>query len=162
MIAGALIISLASIAINSINIFSLNLSNIIIILMIMVLGWKHGMLVGAVSGISIGLGISFVDSTNFVQISMFAISGILSGALNKFGKIGVILGFILGNAILTYWVRGATTMVIYFREIFVASIGLLLVPSKIKLNLEDLLGKDKLLDDSGDRRLEGETEVSQN
>lgn len=161
LIAGVLIISLASIAFNSINIFSLNISNIIIIFMIMVLGWKHGMLVGAVTGISVGLGISFVDTTNFVQISMFAISGILSGALNRFGKIGVILGFILGNAILTYWVRGATTMVIYFREIFIASIGLLLVPSKIKINLEDLLGKDKLLDNNGDRRLEGETEVSE-
>lgn len=161
LIAGVLIVSLASIAFNSINIFSLNLSNIIIIFMIMVLGWKHGMLVGAVTGISVGLGISFVDTTSFVQISMFAISGILSGALNKFGKIGVILGFILGNAILTYWVRGATTMVIYFREIFIASIGLLLVPSKIKLDLEDLLGKDKLLDNTGDRRLEGETEISE-
>lgn len=161
LIAGVLIVSLSSIAFNSINIFSLNLSNIIITFMIMVLGWKHGMLVGAVTGISIGLGISFVDTTSFVQISMFAISGILSGALNKFGKIGVILGFILGNAILTYWVRGATTMVIYFREIFIASIGLLLVPSKIKLDLEDLLGKDKLLDNSGDRRLEGETEISE-
>lgn len=161
LIAGVLIVSLASIAFNSINIFSLNLSNIIIIFMIMVLGWKHGMLVGAVTGISVGLGISFVDTTSFVQISMFAISGILLGALNKFGKIGVILGFILGNAILTYWVRGATTMVIYFREIFIASIGLLLVPSKIKLDLEDLLGKDKLLDNTGDRRLEGETEISE-
>lgn len=161
LIAGVLIISLASIAINSINIFSLNLSNIIIIFMIMVLGWKHGMVVGAVTGVSIGLGISFVDTISFVQISMFAISGILSGALNRFGKIGVILGFILGNAILTYWVRGATTMVIYFREIFIASIGLLLVPNKIKIDLEELLGKDKLLDNNGDRRLEGETEISQ-
>lgn len=162
LIAGVLIISLASIAFNNINIFSLNLSNIIIILMIMILGWKNGMLVGAVSGISIGLAISFVDSTSFIQISMFAISGILSGALNKFGKIGVIIGFLLGNAILTYWVRGATTMVIYFREIFVASIGLLLVPNKIKIEIEDLVGRTKLLDNSGDRRLEGKnSEVSE-
>ncbi len=155
LIAGALIIALASLPFSNINIFSLNLSNVIIIFMIMVLGWKNGMLVGAVSGIAIGLGISFVDGASFIQISMFAISGILSGALNRFGKIGVIIGFLLGNAILTYWVRGASTMVIYFREIFIASIGLLLVPSKVKLEVEDLLGKDKLLDDAGDRRLNG-------
>ena len=154
LIAGVIIVSLASVALNGINIFSLNLSNIIMILLIMILGWKNGILVGAVSGISVGLAISFVDSTSFVQISMFAISGILSGALNKFGKIGVIVGFILGNAILTYWVRGASTMIIYFREIFVASIGLLLVPSKIKIELEDLVGRNKLLDNGGDRRLE--------
>lgn len=154
LIAGAIIIALASTAFNSVKIFSLNISNIIIIFLIMVLGWKNGMLVGAVSGISIGLAVSFIDGTSFVQISMFAISGILSGLLNRFGKIGVIIGFLLGNAILTYWVRGASTMIIYFREIFIASIGLLLVPSKIKIEIEDLIGKDKLLDNSGDRRLE--------
>ena len=154
LIAGVLIISLASLSLKDINIFSLNLSNIIIIFMIMVLGWKNGMITGAVTGISIGLAISFVDGTSLVQISMFAISGILSGLLNRFGKIGVILGFILGNAILTYFVRGASTMIIYFREIFIASIGLLLVPNKIKLELEDLIGKNKLISNTGDNRLE--------
>lgn len=154
LIAGVIIVSLASVAFNEVTIFSLNISNIIMTLLIMVLGWKNGILVGAVSGISVGLAISFVDNTSFIQISMFAISGILSGALNRFGKIGVIVGFILGNAILTYWVRGASTMIIYFREIFVASIGLLLVPKRIKIELEDLLGRNKLLNDSGDRRLE--------
>ncbi len=158
LIASVLIISLASLAFNNVNIFSLNISNIIIIFMIMVLGWKNGMLVGAVSGISIGLAVSFIDSTSFVQISMFAISGILSGILNRFGKIGVIIGFLLGNAILTYWVRGASTMIIYFREIFIASIGLLLVPNRIKFEIEDLIGKDKLLDNSGERRLEQKNE----
>lgn len=154
LIAGVLIISIASVSLKDINIFSLNLSNIIIIFMIMVLGWKNGMVTGAVSGISIGLAISFVDGTSLVQIAMFAISGILSGLLNRFGKIGVILGFILGNAILTYFVRGASTIIIYFREIFIASIGLLLVPNKIKLELEDLIGKNKLISNTGDNRLE--------
>lgn len=162
LIAGALIISLASASFNHINLFSLNLSNIVIIFTIMVLGWKHGMIVGAVSGISIGLGVSFIDGTSFVQISMFAISGILSGVLNRFGKIGVIIGFILGNALLTYWVRGASNMIIYFREIFIASIGLLLVPSKIKIEIEDLIGKNKLIANTGDNRLEeSNTEVSE-
>ena len=45
-------------------------------------------------------------------------------------------------------------MIIYFREIFIASIGLLLVPNKIKLELEDLIGKNKLISNTGDNRLE--------
>lgn len=154
LIATVIIIALATSVFNKISLFSLNISNIIIIFMIMVLGWKNGMLIGAVSGISVGLAISFIDGTSFVQISMFAISGILSGLLNRFGKLGVIIGFLLGNAILTYWVRGATTTVIYFREVFIASIGLLLVPNKLKIEIEDLIGKDKLLNNGGDRRLE--------
>lgn len=154
LIAGVLIISIASMAFSSLNLFSLSITNIIIIFMIMLLGWRHGMVVGAVSGIAIGLATSFVEGTSFVQISMFAISGIISGMLNRFGKIGVIIGFVLGNAILTYWVRGASPIIINFREIFIASIGLLLVPNKLKIEIEDLIGNTKLLSNEGDRRLE--------
>jgi stage II sporulation protein E len=64
--------------------------------MIMVLGWKNGMLVGATCGVATGLAISFSVDTSFIEILMFAVSGIFSGLLNRFGKIGVIIGFILG------------------------------------------------------------------
>ena len=152
--AGVIIISLAAVSFNEITVFSLSISNIVMMLLIMVLGWKNGILVGAVSGISVGLAISFVDSTSFIQISIFAVSGILSGALNRFGKVGVIIGFILGNAIITYCLTEASTIIVYLKEILVASMGLLLVPKKIKIELEDLLGRNILLNDSGDRRLE--------
>ncbi len=159
LIASVIIIAIASLVFNKLNIFSLNISNIVIIFMIMVLGWKHGMVVGAVTGIAVGLSTSLIDGTSFVQITMFGISGILSGILNRFGKIGVIIGFILGNAILTYWVRGASPVILYFREIFVASIGLLLVPKNFKIDLEDLIGsKTKLISNSGDNRLESPNE----
>lgn len=161
LIAGVLIIAIASISFSNLSLFSLSITNIIIIFMIMVLGWKYGMVVGAVSGIAIGLTTSLVDGTSFVQISMFAISGILSGLLNKFGKLGVIVGFILGNAILTYWVRGASPIIINFREIFIASIGLLLVPNKLKIEIEDLIGNTKLLANDGDRRLEESKSVNE-
>ena len=154
LIASILIISLASLAFNGVTIFSLNISNIIIILLIMILGWQNGVLVGATAGAAIGLTTCLVDNTSLIQMFMFAISGILSGALNRFGKIGVIVGFILGNAILTYWMRGATTIIIYIREIFIASIGLLFIPKTIKINLEDIYGKDKMIDNMKDNRLE--------
>ena len=154
LIAGVIIISLAAVALNGVTFFSLSISNIIMILLIMVLGWKNGILVGTISGISVGLAISFVDTTDFIQIVMFAISGILSGVLSKLGKAGVILGFLGGSAVLTYCVSGESSMIIYFKEILIASIGLLLIPKKVKIELEDLLGRNILLNDSGDRRLE--------
>lgn len=159
LIGSVIIISIASLVFAKLNIFSLSINNIIIIFMIMVLGWKHGMMIGAVTGIAVGLSISLVDGTSFVQISMFAISGILSGMLNRFGKIGVIIGFLLGNAILTYWVRGASPVILYFREIFIASIGLLMVPKGFKIDLEDLIGsKTKLISNNGENRLESANE----
>lgn len=91
LIGAIVIIAIASSAFNQINILSLNISNIIIIFMIMLLGWKNGMLLGATAGISTGLALSLMGDTSVFQISVFAVSGILAGFLNKFGKIGVIV-----------------------------------------------------------------------
>ena len=83
--------------------------------------------------------------------------GMIAGILNRFGKIGVIIGFCLGNAILTYVATGNTVPVITIREVLIASLGLLLLPKNIDLNIEDLIGKTKYLPGTAGR-IEGETE----
>lgn len=87
-------------------------------------------------------------------IAAFALSGMIAGILNRFGKIGVVVGFLLGNILLTYVVSGNLTEIIYIREILIASIGLLLVPKNIEINITDLVGKTKLLPVSKERMLE--------
>ena len=82
----------------------------------------------------------------------------IAGILNRFGRIGVIIGFCLGNALLTYVANGNTVPVITIREILIASLGLLLIPKKIDIDIEDLIGKTKLLPGvSG--QIEGEKET---
>lgn len=111
------------------------------------------MLVGCTSGLSMGLIISMIGLQNGLQIAVFAVAGILAGLFNKFGKIGVIVGFVLGNSLLIYLTDGDTIKMVYFREIFIAAIGLLFVPSNVKIEIEDLVGKNKLLSDVGENRL---------
>ncbi len=162
LIGGAIMIAIASMILNSITIFNIHLSNIVIIFLVMLFGWKSGMLVGCTAGLSIGLIISMIELQNGLQIAVFAVAGILAGLFNKFGKIGVIVGFILGNSLLIYLSNGDTIKIVYFREIFVASIGLLLVPSSAKIEIEDLIGKNKLLSNLGENRLtQNEAMVSQ-
>lgn len=69
----------------------------------------------------------------------------IAGFLSRFGKIGVILGFIAGNVILSYVWTGNTEEIIYLREIVIASLGLLLVPKSIQINVSDFFGKDLYL-----------------
>lgn len=69
----------------------------------------------------------------------------IAGILNRFGKIGVIIGFCLGNGILTYVANGNTIPIITIREILIASLGLLLLPKNIEIDIEELIGKTKLL-----------------
>lgn len=71
--------------------------------------------------------------------------GMIAGILNKLGKIGVIVGFALGNAILTYVANGNTVPVITIREILIAALGLLLLPKNIDIDISDIVGRTKLL-----------------
>ena len=75
--------------------------------------------------------------------------GLIAGVLNKLGKIGVIIGFALGNAILTYVANGNTVPVITIREILIASLGLLLLPKNIDIDISDIVGKTKMLPTTG-------------
>lgn len=159
LIGGAIILAIASIAFNNVTVFNLHISNIIVIFLIMVLGWKNGMLVGCTAGLSIGLVISMIELQNGSQIAVFAVAGILAGLFNKFGKIGVIVGFLLGNSLLVYLSNGNTINIIYFREIFISALGLLFVPNNIKIEIDDLVGKNKLLADLGENRLSQNEEM---
>ena len=89
-----------------------------------------------------------------IIIATYALSGMIAGIFNRLGKIGVIIGFVLGNVLLTYVSNGNTSSIIAFQEILIASLGLLAVPKNVKIDIEDLYGKVKLLPDGADRTLE--------
>ena len=160
IIATSIIFAIASMSFNNITIFNLHLSNIIIIFTVMVFGLKSGMLLGATAGLSMGLICSMIEFQSGLQVAVYAVSGIFAGALNRFGKIGVIAGFILGNSLLIYLTNGDTIRIIYLREIFIASLGLLFVPNKMKIEIDDLVGKNKLISDLKENRLSQSEEVS--
>lgn len=84
--------------------------------------------------------------------------GMIAGLLNKIGKIGVIVGFILGNAVLTYVANGNTVPIITIREILIASLGLLLIPKSINIDISDIVGRTKLLPTTGGQ-IEGDVDT---
>ena len=84
--------------------------------------------------------------------------GLIAGIMNRVGRIGVIIGFCLGNALLTYFANGNTIPVITIREILIASLGLLLLPKNVDIDIEDLVGKTKLLPTTAGQ-IEGDKET---
>ena len=115
------------------------------ILIVLILGWKNGVLVGATGGITIGVVLGIIGGSEPLMIAVYAVSGMVAGLLNKFGRIGVVVGFIIGNVIIAYAANGNSIPLIMFQEVLIASIGLLAVPKNIEINIEDLYGKTKLL-----------------
>lgn len=159
-VIGASII--AVIAINCIGdarVWGFSIRNILDILVVLVLGWKNGMLIGATGGITIGLLVGILNSQPPAIIAAYAISGMLAGFLNKLGRLGVITGFIIGNVVLAYVANGNMTQMIGFQEIFIAALGLLALPKTAGLKVSDLTDSYQLLPETTGRTLEENRET---
>lgn len=159
VIGASLLLSIAVSAFSGVRIFNLSITNIFSIMFVLILGWKNGMLVGATAGITIGVVLGIINSTDPILLAAYALSGMIAGVLNKLGKIGVIIGFISGSAIIAYSLNGNIAPVILVKEILVASIGLLFIPKDVNIDIEDLLGKNKLLPVTGSHQIEGQVET---
>lgn len=161
VIGASLLLAIAVGAFGDINIFGFGIRNILSILIVMILGWKNGILVGATVGVSIGVTLGVITGTEPIMIAAYAISGMVSGILNRFGKIGVIIGFALGNVILAYVSNGYTIELIHFKEILIASIGLLAVPKTLHIELEEFIGNSKFLPVVPNRALNKSREMAE-
>lgn len=159
VIGASLLISIAVSALGEFSILGLSIRNIVSILLVLVLGWKNGVLVGATAGVTIGVTLGIIAQYEPIIVAVYAISGMLAGVLNKFGKIGVIVGFCIGNAILLYASNGATTDLVVFKELLVASLGLLMIPNWVGINVEELIKTDNMLPEYNKRGLEQSKET---
>lgn len=150
----SLLLAITISSFGELSIFGFSVKNVLSILIVLILGWKNGVLVGATGGITIGVVLGIIGGSEPLMIAVYAVSGMVAGLLNKFGRIGVVVGFIIGNVIIAYAANGNSIPLIMFQEVLIASIGLLAVPKNIEINIEDLFGKTKLLPETTGRSLE--------
>lgn len=150
----SLMLAIAVTCIGNFSIFGYSVKNILCILIVLIMGWKNGILVGGTAGICVGTVLGVIGVGEISQVASYALSGMVAGIFAKFGKIGVILGFIAGNIALTYVTNGNTAQVINIQEILIAAIGLLAVPKNIKINIENMNNDIKLLPEVTGRNLE--------
>ena len=145
VMGASLVLAIAISAFGNIEILGFSIRNIFSILLVLILGWKNGVLIGTTSGVTIGATLGIIAEYEPNMVAAFAISGMLAGLLNRFGKIGVIIGFVIGNIVLAYISNGTTIDVQILKEIIIASIALLVVPSNINIPIEEFIGKSKFL-----------------
>ena len=153
LIGASLLLAISVGAFGNFVILGISVKNVLSILIVMILGWKNGILVGTTSGVTIGVTLGVITGSEPIMIAAYAISGMLAGILNRFGKIGVVVGFALGNVILAYVSNGYTVELIHFKEILIAFIGLLAVPNNFRIDLEEFIGTAKFLPVVPDRAL---------
>lgn len=159
VIGASLLVSIAVSALGNFAIFGLSVRNILSILIVLMLGWKNGMLVGSTAGVTIGVTLGIIVQNEPMVIAIYAISGMIAGFLNRFGKLGVIIGFLAGNGILLYASRGTASDLVVFKEALVASLGLLAIPKWAGIDVEELIKSDNMLPEYNKRGLDQSKET---
>ena len=161
VIGTSLLLAIAVSCFGDFAIFGFSIRNVASIFIVLVLGWKNGILIGTTSGVTIGVTLGIITGTEPIMIAAYAISGMIAGILNRFGKIGVIVGFGLGNIVLAYVSNGYTVELIHFKEILLASVALLALPKNISLDVEEFVGGSKFLPLGKERTLQNTKQTAE-
>lgn len=90
-LGASLMLSICTCAFGNLSIFGFQIKTVLSILIVLILGWKKGILIGATSGITIGAVLGIIGNSEPVLVASFALSGMIAGILSRFGKIGVIV-----------------------------------------------------------------------
>lgn len=159
LMGASLLLAIAITALSPIHILGYSVKNILCILIVLILGWKSGILVGTTGGVTIGIVLGIIGNENPIVVAAFAIAGMLSGIFKKLGKIGVIIGFILGNIVITYVSNGNIEPIIVFQEILIASLVLLVIPKRAEVAINELFAESTMLADTNKRTLTGSNET---
>jgi stage II sporulation protein E len=94
-------------------------------------GSGGGTMVGVMTGI-----IPSVSSSIFAQsLGIYAISGLLAGIFRHFGRLGVIIGYMLGTLALSLFIAETQATILGMWETGVACLIFLLLPSSLKEKL---------------------------
>ena len=145
LIAAGIVLAVAISGIGNFSIFNISVRGIISVLIVLLIGWKRGPATGAATGIAISIVLGLIGIGNVTTIATYGFSGLLAGVFARFGKIGAVIGFALGNIILAFYASGSTEVIISIKEIVVASVVLFLIPKKATIILDDLFDYDKTL-----------------
>ena len=144
-ILGTLVIA----GLRDLGIYGVQVRSVICIFFVLILARAKGAGIGAASGVIMGLISGLTGSANFGVVGAYALSGLLAGIFRKLEKIGVIIGFITGNAVLTYCLNGSTEVLIPLVDVTLASIIFYILPTRIINKAGSLFDDDALGMDEG-------------
>lgn len=133
-------------------IFGIKLCNILCILLILVFDKSGEMGIGASIGVICGVA-SGVNNFNLsATVGAFAFSSMVAGFFKNYGRLGVCLGFILANTIITIFLNSSGEVLISVYEILAAAFLLFVLPKRMFDKAYAFSGKIKAADDTETER----------
>ncbi len=115
--------------------FGFSVSNILASLAVMMFAYCGGAGIGAGAGAGLGLACALAGPADMIIIANMGICGLISGVMRKLKKPGVLLGFVIANAMMTLLINQSTVVIIQIKDIIAASILFLLLPQFVFRNI---------------------------
>ncbi len=155
MVCSFVTMALVLSGINSLSIFGASIKNIISIIAILLISYNQGIYAGGMTGIILGM-IAYISNVEMpFIIAILGVGGLLAGLFRDLGKSGAIIGFILGNGIISFYVNGLGTSFLTYKEIMVSSLGFILIYTKVENHITSLFKPEsKVRKDFENRRFE--------
>ncbi len=117
---------------NDVHVAGLGVSSILCRLGILIAAFLWGSGGGTMVGVMSGI-IPSISSSIFAQsLGMYAFSGLLAGVFRNFGRLGVIIGFLLGNLALSMFIAENQVALMGVWETGIASLIFFLLPESLK------------------------------
>jgi len=137
---------------NDVHIFGLGVSSIICRLGILIAAYLWGSGGGTMVGVMSGIIPSIASSVFAQSLGMYALSGLLAGLFKNFGRLGIIIGFMMGNLAISMFIAEDQVALIGIWETGLASLIFFGLPESLKNKIPvESLGSTGALNDKINR-----------
>lgn len=138
LLAGTVLMSLAGVTVMG----ELSLGRVLSALGVMLAGWKGGVGAGAAAGIAGGLAMDLSAGTPPYYTMTYAFAGLITGVFQRRGKLPAALAYVLANAVAVLWTWESGMRLSLLYEVFMASVGFLLLPEGVVRRLGSLVERE--------------------
>ncbi len=94
---------------------------------VMVLAFLHGGALGASTGLVLGIFLG-IGTYDYTYIALLAFAGLLAGIFREMGKAGVVLGFLMGILLCSFYLGGVGEVFLHLPQAGIGSLVFLLLP----------------------------------
>lgn len=126
ILGGTLLITLSGITV----LWGLSLGRLTAALAVMVAAYQCGVGPGAAVGVLAGLAMDIAAGGAPFYSMAFGFSGVMTGVFHKQGKLFAAITYVLANAVSVLWTWNNGLQISILYEVFVASVGFLILPGR--------------------------------
>lgn len=128
-----------------------NIQSLISRILVLIAAFLGGPGSGAAMGTMVGIVPSMTGTINMASIGFYALSGLLGGVFQGLGRIGILIGFTLGNLLLSIYFSGQEQVLMTLIETSIAGVIFFVIPTGLIQRVE------KELDINEDRQTHEES-----